>query len=105
MTSYLDVARAVPARPRVAPLDAWDAESARALIAAGLRRVSAAWGAIPAEQRDLALQERLAGAALLPIHEARQRQDMLALRRALATYEAEAGPLFEAARLARKVRT
>jgi hypothetical protein len=93
------------ARPVVLPLDEWSADDARALIAAGLRRVSAAWGAIPAEQRDPTLQERLGGNALLPIHEARQRRDMLALRRALAAYEEEAGPLFVAARLAGKVRT
>jgi hypothetical protein len=87
------------ARPVVLPVDVWSDDDARALIAAGLRRVSVAWAAWPPEQRDPALQERLAGAALLPIHEARQRQDMLALRRALAAYEEEARPLFAAARL------
>src|SRR5437763_12652251 len=105
MTSYLDLARAVPARPRVAPLDEWDSEAASALIGACLRRVSAAWGAIPAEQRDRTLQAHLGGAALAPIESGRQQRDMLGLRRALAAYEAEAALLFAAARLARKVRT
>src|SRR3954452_1342372 len=99
MTSYLDLARAVPARPRVLPLDEWDSEAAQALIAACLRRVSAAWGAVPADQRDATLQAHLGGAALAPIEAARRRQDMMALRAALAAYEDEAGPLFEAARL------
>jgi hypothetical protein len=86
------------ARRTVLPLDAWDAEVARTLIQATVRRVDVAWAALPPEQRDPALQAHLGGTALAPIEAARQRRDMLALRRALAVYEAEAAPLFEASR-------
>src|SRR6185295_14877266 len=64
MTNYLDLARAVPASPRVAPLDEWASEAAQALIAACLRRVSAAWGATRTDQRDPALQAHLGRAAV-----------------------------------------
>jgi hypothetical protein len=67
-------------------------------MGACLRRVSAAWRAIPVDQRDLALQAHLGGPALNPIEACRRRQDMLGLRHALVEYEAAAAPLFEGAR-------
>jgi hypothetical protein len=106
MTSYLDLARAVPARPRVAPLDEWDSEAASTLIAVTLRRVSSAWAALDSEQQ----QGQLAGVQtallddLAKLEAARQARDMAALRLELGRWEATAEPIFQAYRAVRDAR-
>jgi hypothetical protein len=71
------------------------------LIAAGYRRVAAAWNPLPKERRPEAAYQVLVprDRALWAVYE---RRDLDAVRQAVANYEAAAEPIFAAWRACRQ---